>query len=97
MLTTEEINEIEHEAAHYPRRDAVSIDALKIVQRHRGWVWRRRGAGLAPHGAGRDGRRRRFLSFLPPHLSCRGRPEPPAGHISPATFFIPTSRLAARQ
>src|SRR5580693_4444130 len=38
MLTTEEINEIEHEAAHYPRRDAVSIDALKIVQRHRGWV-----------------------------------------------------------
>lgn len=38
MLTTEEINEIEKEAAHYPRRDAVSIDALKIVQRHRGWV-----------------------------------------------------------
>jgi NADH-quinone oxidoreductase subunit E len=38
MLTAEEINEIEAEAAHYPRRDAVSIDALKIVQRHRGWV-----------------------------------------------------------
>ena len=38
MLTVEEINEIEAEAAHYPRRDAVSIDALKIVQRHRGWV-----------------------------------------------------------
>ena len=38
MLTTEEITEIEREAAHYPRRDAVSIDALKIVQRHRGWV-----------------------------------------------------------
>ena len=38
MLTTEEINEIETEAAHYPKRDAVSIDALKIVQRHRGWV-----------------------------------------------------------
>ena len=38
MLTAEEINEIEQEAAHYPRRDAVSIDALKIVQRHRGWV-----------------------------------------------------------
>jgi NADH-quinone oxidoreductase subunit E len=38
MLTTEEIKEIEAEAAHYPRRDAVSIDALRIVQRHRGWV-----------------------------------------------------------
>ena len=38
MLTVEEINEIEAEAAHYPRRDAVSIDALKIVQKHRGWV-----------------------------------------------------------
>ena len=38
MLTVEEINEIEAEAEHYPRRDAVSIDALKIVQRHRGWI-----------------------------------------------------------
>jgi NADH-quinone oxidoreductase subunit E len=38
MLTTEEIQEIEDEAAHYPKRDAVSIDALKIVQKHRGWV-----------------------------------------------------------
>ena len=38
MLTTEEINEIEREAERYPRRDAVSIDALKIVQRHRGWI-----------------------------------------------------------
>lgn len=38
MLNAEEINEIETEAAHYPRRDAVCIDALKIVQRHRGWV-----------------------------------------------------------
>src|SRR6516164_8520463 len=38
MLTAEEINEIDAETAHYPRRDAVSIDALKIVQRHRGWV-----------------------------------------------------------
>jgi hypothetical protein len=33
MLTAEEINEIEREASHYPRREAVSIDALKIVQR----------------------------------------------------------------
>jgi len=38
MLTTEEIHEIESEAAHYPKRDAVSIDALKIVQKYRGWV-----------------------------------------------------------
>jgi len=38
MLTTEEIHEIESEAANYPRRDAVSIDALKIVQKRRGWV-----------------------------------------------------------
>jgi NADH-quinone oxidoreductase subunit E len=38
MLTAEEINEIEAEAAHYPKREAVCIDALKIVQRHRGWV-----------------------------------------------------------
>lgn len=38
MLTLEEIQEIEREAAHYPKREAVSIDALKIVQKHRGWV-----------------------------------------------------------
>ncbi len=38
MLTMEEIQEIESEAAHYPKREAVSIDALKIVQKHRGWV-----------------------------------------------------------
>jgi NADH-quinone oxidoreductase subunit E len=38
MLTPEEIAEIEIEAGHYPKREAVCIDALKIVQRHRGWV-----------------------------------------------------------
>jgi NADH-quinone oxidoreductase subunit E len=38
MLTAEEIDEIEAEAAHYPKREAVCIDALRIVQRHRGWV-----------------------------------------------------------
>jgi NADH-quinone oxidoreductase subunit E len=38
MLTEEEITEIEAEAAHYPKREAVCIDALRIVQRHRGWV-----------------------------------------------------------
>jgi NADH-quinone oxidoreductase subunit E len=38
MLTKEEITEIEAEAEHYPKREAVCIDALKIVQRRRGWV-----------------------------------------------------------
>jgi NADH-quinone oxidoreductase subunit E len=38
MLSPEEISEIEAEAAHYPRRDAVCIDAMRIVQHHRGWV-----------------------------------------------------------
>ncbi|MBV8842174.1 MAG: NADH-quinone oxidoreductase subunit NuoE [Bryobacterales bacterium] len=38
MLTAEEIGEIEHEAKNYPVRSAVTIDALQIVQRHRGWV-----------------------------------------------------------
>ncbi len=38
MLTAEERQEIESEKAHYPTREAVCIDAMKIVQRHRGWV-----------------------------------------------------------
>jgi NADH-quinone oxidoreductase subunit E len=38
MLTDEERQEIEAEFAHYPTRQAVSIDALKIVQKHRGWL-----------------------------------------------------------
>lgn len=38
MLSIEEINEIAAETAHYPKREAGCIDALKIVQRHRGWV-----------------------------------------------------------
>jgi len=38
MLTAEEIREIEDEARHYPARGAVSIDALQIIQRHRGWI-----------------------------------------------------------
>jgi NADH-quinone oxidoreductase subunit E len=38
MLTAEEIQEIEAETANYPRRDAACIDALKIVQKHHGWV-----------------------------------------------------------
>lgn len=38
MLTPEERTEIEAEFPHYPNRRAVCIDALKIVQKHRGWV-----------------------------------------------------------
>lgn len=38
MLTPQERTEIEAEFPHYPNRKAVCIDALKIVQRHRGWV-----------------------------------------------------------
>lgn len=38
MLTVEEEKEIIEELAHYPRKDAVCIDAMLIVQRHRGWV-----------------------------------------------------------
>jgi NADH-quinone oxidoreductase subunit E len=38
MLTEEERREIESEIARYPTREAASIDALKIVQRRRGWI-----------------------------------------------------------
>lgn len=38
MLTDEEKREIDKELSHYDDRRAVSIDALKIVQNHRGWV-----------------------------------------------------------
>src|SRR5579862_7846432 len=38
MLTDEERREIEGEFPHYPTRRAVCIDAMKIVQKHRGWV-----------------------------------------------------------
>jgi NADH-quinone oxidoreductase subunit E len=38
MLTIEERQEIEAELAHYPNKQAVCIEAMRIVQRHRGWV-----------------------------------------------------------
>jgi NADH-quinone oxidoreductase subunit E len=38
MLTDEEREEIAAELQRYPTRQAVCIDAMKIVQRHRGWV-----------------------------------------------------------
>ena len=37
-LSDEELREIDAEIAHVPYRQAVAIDALKIVQAHRGWV-----------------------------------------------------------
>jgi NADH-quinone oxidoreductase subunit E len=38
LLTAEEEKEITEEARHYPNKQAVCIDAMLIVQRHRGWV-----------------------------------------------------------
>ena len=38
MLSAEERHEIEEELKRYPSKRAVSIDAMKIVQRRRGWV-----------------------------------------------------------
>jgi NADH-quinone oxidoreductase subunit E len=38
MLTAEEITEIDHEIALVPLRRAACIEALKIVQQHRGWI-----------------------------------------------------------
>ena len=38
QLTEAELTEIDREISHVPYRSAVAIDALKIVQSHRGWV-----------------------------------------------------------
>jgi NADH-quinone oxidoreductase subunit E len=38
MLTPEELAEIEAELTHYPQKRAACVEALKTVQRHRGWV-----------------------------------------------------------
>jgi NADH-quinone oxidoreductase subunit E len=38
VLSVEERQEIEEELNHYPNKRAACIDAMKIVQRHRGWV-----------------------------------------------------------
>ena len=37
-LSQQEIDEIEAEIKHLPDRQSAAIDALKIVQKHRGWV-----------------------------------------------------------
>ena len=38
MLTDQEIHEIEEELKQLPTRKAACIEALKIIQKHRGWV-----------------------------------------------------------
>ncbi|MFC4250153.1 NADH-quinone oxidoreductase subunit NuoE [Sinimarinibacterium flocculans] len=38
MLSAEELREIDTELGHYEQASAATIEALKIVQRHRGWV-----------------------------------------------------------
>jgi len=38
MLTEAEIKEIQEEIRQYPYPEVACIDALKIVQQHRGWV-----------------------------------------------------------
>ncbi|MGR6036379.1 MAG: NADH-quinone oxidoreductase subunit NuoE [Candidatus Nitrosoglobus sp.] len=38
MLSNEERKEIDAERAHYPDSQAIGIEAMKIVQRYRGWI-----------------------------------------------------------
>lgn len=57
MLSEEEKQEIEAEIPHYAQKEAVCIDALKIIQRHRGWVSDEAIADLA-----------QFLSMTPEDL-----------------------------
>ena len=38
ILSEVEIGEIEAEITHLPDRESAAIDALKIVQNHRGWI-----------------------------------------------------------
>jgi NADH-quinone oxidoreductase subunit E len=38
MLSEEEKREIDEEVRHYGARRAASVDALKVIQRHRRWV-----------------------------------------------------------
>lgn len=38
MLTTEEINEIEHAIKLVPYKKAAGVEALKVIQEHRRWI-----------------------------------------------------------
>lgn len=48
MLSPDERREIEAELANYEFREAAGIEALKVVQRHRGWVTDEALADLEP-------------------------------------------------
>ena len=48
-LSQEELQAIDAEIAHVPYRDAVAIDALKIVHAHRGWVSDESLSAIAAH------------------------------------------------
>lgn len=48
MLSEEERQDIEKELEHYQYKRAASIEALKILQKHRGWVSDEGLADLAP-------------------------------------------------
>jgi NADH-quinone oxidoreductase subunit E len=48
-FTADELHEINHEISHAPYRNAVAIDALKIVQKHHRWVSDERLQGLADY------------------------------------------------
>jgi NADH-quinone oxidoreductase subunit E len=49
LLTAAELQEIDHEISHAPYREAVAIDALKIVQKHHRWVSDERLKALADY------------------------------------------------
>lgn len=49
MLSTQEIDAIEAERPHYPSPRALSVEALRIVQRERGWVPDEALADVAAH------------------------------------------------
>ena len=75
MLTRNEINEIDAEAARYPNREAVCIDALKIVQRHRGWVSDESVRDIAGHLGMSPTDVDSVATFLQPYFSqARGAP-----------------------
>ena len=48
-LSVEEIAEIEHEMTLYPDKRAVGLEALKIVQKHQGWVSHESLLGIAKY------------------------------------------------
>lgn len=48
-LSEQELAEINREISHAPYASAVAIDALKIVQQHRGWVSDQSLAAIADH------------------------------------------------